>query len=116
MLPCVLTYGLEKPISPMARRIVFRTHQRFVDKVRQQVQDLPLLDCSSRAYGLRCFQRPPTDEDRKSTEETPFCLREQVVAPINSGFQCSLTCDGRTTPASEQSKAIVQALVDLFDR
>ena len=74
------------------------------------------IDSVTGAHVLGGFERPPAGERRESPQQLAFGVREQVVAPVDGRFQRSLPPDRRPARPGEQSKAIVEARVDLLDR
>src|SRR4029453_1620854 len=63
-LPSVLPNSLEAAIPPLAARVVLHVDQRFVDKMREEVQNALLLGAVARAHLFGRIQRPATRKHR----------------------------------------------------
>jgi hypothetical protein len=73
-------------------------------------------DATCGAYGDRGVVVEPAGEDSHAAEDDPFVLGQQVMGPVNGGFQGLLARQGGARRAGEQGEALVETGGDLGRR
>ena len=111
----VLTQCLQES-ETLLTALQLNLHQRLGDELRQQVEDLELVDSRASAHCLGCLQRPASCEHGQPTEHDSLGLGEQIVAPVEQGPQGLMARHCRPTPCGEQAEAIVQVVGNLLGR
>ena len=84
--------------------------------MREQVEHVPGFQAVTSAHLLRRLDAPAGGEHRQSREQRPFGLRQELVAPVDRGFERPLPRDGGPRPACQQPESIAEPQVDLLDR
>jgi hypothetical protein len=79
-LPSVLSYRLQKPVPRLALP-AGHEHQRLIDKVREQIQDVVPVYPSTRADLLGRGKREPPREGREPPENHTLLFEEKIIAP-----------------------------------
>ena len=95
---CELPDNLQQPVTPSPAPVfpVFADHQRFVDEVCQEVQDIVTTkddrSISSAGFGICAHrlgggEREAAPEDRQAGEEGSFRAGKQREAPVEGSLQ-----------------------------
>jgi len=112
-VPGILPGGFEQPVAAIVFA-VFHDHERFVDQVRQKVEDVGSSDAFSRASRLRRLQREAPGKHRQPPEGRFFGLGQRLETPIQSTLQRLMPRQGGAAAPGEQAKLVVQAGGDLL--
>src|SRR5260221_14099367 len=78
----VMTYRLQHSITSLSL-VFFGNNEVLVRQGCEQADGVRFLDSVARADMLRSGQRPPTGEDRHSTQHRLLDSGEQFVAPVD---------------------------------
>src|SRR5262249_48951080 len=111
-IPRILPHRLQQPIPPLALPL-FIEDERLLYQAPEQVQHPPLYPPARRFCRL---QSPPSREDGEATQQGLRRSRQEIVAPIDECSQRLLPGQRRATAAREETKHIVESLVQLLYR
>src|SRR5205814_10595360 len=109
----ILANGFEKAISPAVRD---GHHQRLVDQVGQQLENLGLVNFTPRTHCLRRLERPAAVKDGKSAKKNSLLVGEQIVAPVDQRAQGLLPRQRGPVAARKETETIAQARRDVLYR
>ncbi len=91
-------------------------HEGLVDQARDQVEHVGGPDSAVVAHGFDRLQRATLREHRQAAEDGALEVVEEPVAPVQCGPQGLLPRRRRAAATHEQTDAVVEPRVDLFDR
>src|ERR1700686_671634 len=115
LFPSVLMDRLEHPVPSNAPTVLL-ANQRFVDKVREKVEDSLAFDALAGADGLGRIEVPTPDKNGQSPKENTLGIIEQVVAPVDQGAQCLLAGQDRAAATGEEAESVIESRGHLRDR
>src|ERR1700686_1241289 len=115
LFPSVLMDRLEHPV-PSDAPTVLLANQRFVDKVREKVQESLAFDALAGADGLGRIEVPTPDKNGQAPKENTLGIIEQVVAPVDHGAQCLLAGEDGAAATGEGAESIIESLGPLRHR
>lgn len=111
----VLPHRLEEAV---ARRLVplFHPHQRLLDQLCEQSQDVCPRDVVARADGFRRGEIAASGEDRQPPQRDPLILSQERVTPVECRPQCLMPGRHRPTAVGEQVQRRIEAGRELVHR
>ena len=98
-------------VARLACRLV-GCHHRASDEARKEVEYLIALDPFAAQDGLSGVEREAPREDGEPVECLHVLVGEEFVGPIDRIAQGLVPFERRTTPAGQETKALVEVLRD----